>query len=160
MKKIIKNIVLSFVLISSLINVNYMQISANDECVFIEPTIIVEEDSSEISPFANPADPVTVNVNKTVTANMSQGGCWGTVKFKITGTYTYANYLGIIRVTSRNLNVQILSVSTDWTVAIDSVQYTNGAGNVDVLIRFHYRQPYYDCAYTGAYTYTAVEATV
>ena len=117
---------------------------------------VVENNSTaSVQPYADPSTPVIKSVNTTASDTMSQGGCWASVTFRISGTYTYANLSGIYTLLDHNLSVTIANAPSDWTVAIDSVQYELSSVNTCLVkIRYHYKASYFDCAFTGGYVYT------
>ena len=161
MKKL-KFLIASFALVFSMLSFNIMSVSANEgsSCILDEPTTAVDTNSEKYETRSNPSDPVTMSVNTTITDTMSQGGCWASVSFKIVGSYTYANISGIYTLMNNNLSVSISSKPSDWTVAIDSVQYEMDGASLIVKIRYHYRASYYDCASSGGYQYTMKTARV
>ena len=148
----------SFIFLLSTILINPIKIQANelDDCLISEPADIIENYTEKLAELnANPSTPVTKTVNTTVSDTMSQGGCWASVTFKISGTYTYAYISGTYKLLSHNLSVTIFSAPSDWTVAIDNIEYEMSDVQTCIIkIRYHYKASYFDCAFTGGYQYT------
>lgn len=102
--------------------------------------------------------PATVSVNKTITDVISQGGCWASIGFNVSGTYTYE--IGTNRLLATDISTSVSSAPSDWIVAIDSTSFEMSGTNLVVKISYHYKASYYDCAFTGGYVYTMVQGTV
>lgn len=96
------------------------------------------------------------SVDTIITDTMSQGGCWAQVKFRVNGTYSYSGST----ITSNKISVSIKSAPSDWVVAIDRTDFEVKGSKLYVMISYHYKASYFDCAFTGGYVYTAVGGTV
>ena len=91
---------------------------------------------------ANDIEPYTlikeVNVNKTVSGRLYYNGAYGTVYFKITGSYMLNDNNGNYSVSDVNLSVSITEVTNEFFCEIVDVAFDPLSKSVVVLVDVKY----------------------